>query len=355
VQQEIGYAAALHVPVCPVAVGNLPSGMAEHIQGIHIADPDGKGATVELVMPVVRQRLTYEMIDDLVRRARWRVRQGRYDCAMSWTDRQELLVKLTDAAYRGGCKLVRGRRESEPLDRQVWRLRQSTAFGSFSIPDTGVSSPDWHQRDPDRYRSQHERRLLRRERQVMEAYTKCFGCDLILDPRIAPRPGADSVVPSRAMPVPRDSPAANSATNDDELNFKYPADRTALRTRLIIKFVEDHKDDERVRVVIPVARGQIPTNLIIVGDWFASEAVVPHTGSYERTVFTRHAPTVLNTIGRFDQDFDDFLGGWNLDPAAADSGSKAKAIALKVLEEWLGQLEEAAKSSSSGSIAGKSP
>lgn len=36
VQQEIGYAAALHVPVCPVAVGNLPSGMAEHIQGMHV-------------------------------------------------------------------------------------------------------------------------------------------------------------------------------------------------------------------------------------------------------------------------------------------------------------------------------
>lgn len=328
VQQEIGYAAALHVPVCPVAVGNLPSGMAEHIQGIHIADVDGKSPAPDLVMSVVIRRLNYEMIDDLVRRARWRLRQGRYDCAMSWMDRQELLVKLTDAAYRGGCKLVRDHKEPEQLDRRVWRVRQCTAFGSFSIPDAGINSPKWDQRDPDRYRSQHERRLLRRERQAMEAYANCFGCDMILDPRVSLRSAADGV-----------APAPGRSAGDERSNLKHSPEGTALRTRLLIEFIEAHKDDDRVRVIIPKEKNQITTNLVIVGDWFASEAVVPHSGSYERTMFTRHAPSVLNMIGRFDQDFEDFLRDWDLDPKHPDTATQAKAAALDVLRQWLAHLE----------------
>jgi hypothetical protein len=343
VQQEIGHAAALHVPVCPVAIGDLPSGMAEHIQGIHIADADGKRLTDDGLMDIIEQRLKYEMIDDLVRRARLRPRQGRYDCALYWTDRQELLVTLTEAAYRGGCKLVKNQRRSEDLDRGVWRLRQCTAFGSFSIPNAGVNSPDWFARDQDRYRSQHERRLLRRERQAMETYAKCFGCDLILDPRIVDKKKVDADSTGSNCVTKPIAPGKQDASRDvseERFRFKYAADRTALRIRLMMEFIKDHMKDDRVRVVIPATPGQITTNLIIVGDWFASEAVVPHIGSYERTMFTRHAPTVLNMIARFNQDFDDYLRGAGFDPDRADTIRRAKAAAMRVLQAWLTRIRK---------------
>ena len=348
VQQEIGYATALHVPVCPIAIGDLPAGMAEHIQGIHIADISNKRLTnkaVNKVMETVEQRLKYEMIDDLVRRACLRPRQGRYDCALYWTDRQELLAALTEAAYRGGSKLLDNRTKEKNLDRRAWRLRQCTAFGSFSIPDVGVTSPNWFARDQDRYRSQYERRLLRRERKAMETYTKCFGCDLILDPRVVDNmvhsDSTDSSHLTKTIaPIRHDT---SDDMSEESIRFKYAASRTALRIRLMMNFIDDHMQNDQVRVIIPRRPGQIITNLTIVGDWFASEAVVPHTGSYERTMFTRHAPSVMNMIARFNQDFDDHLkdAGFELDHP--NTVKKAKTAAIKMLRAWLTRLEREEK------------
>ena len=344
VQQEIGYAAALHVPVCPVAVGNLPSGMAEHIQGIHIAGDGQQRPDDDTVMDMVEQRLTFAMINDLVRRARGKARQGRYDCALFWNERQELLVSLTEAAYRGGCKLVRSREKGRQPDPGVWRLRQSTAFGSFSIPDDGIYSPRWFDRDPNRYRSPHDRRLLRRERQVMEAYTKCFGCDLILDPRINLKKGPETSaaeILDAIRPAAGGTGGSTGIETDGKSVFKYAASRTALRVSLLMSFLEEHIENDRVRVVIPAMPGQLYTNLIIVGDWFASEAVVPYYagGGYERTMFTRHAPTVLNMIARFNQDFDDHLRGAGFEPHDSATAKTAKQSALDTLQQWYEELQ----------------
>lgn len=93
------------------------------------------------------------------------------------------------------------------------------------------------------------------------------------------------------------------------IKFKHDELQTTLRIRLLVNFINIYKDDEKLRVVIPPPPGTLTTNLNIAGDWFATEAVVPLYGSagYERTMFTRHAPTVLNMIDRFDQDFRDCL------------------------------------------------
>ena len=336
VQQEIGYAAALHVPVCPIAIGKLPSGMAEHIQGIHITDSGGEGAGLDETMGVIASRLSYAMVDDLVRRARLR-RQGRCDSAIYWNERQELLVALAEAAGRSGCKLIQSRGASQEWDGRVSRLRQSAAFGSFSIPDVGVDSPDWGIRDPNRYRTRQERRLLRRERQAMEAYAHCFGCDLILDPRI----GGGSAVTDASHAASAGAGEALAVSADQELRFKHSPVRTALRLKLLIDFIQTHQDNDRVRVVIPQRRGGITTNLTIVGDWFAAEAVVPYHGAgYERTMFTRHAPTVLNMIDSFDQDFRDHLRVGDLDPNLPATTQKAKIDAIDTLGEWLGRVEQ---------------
>ncbi len=337
VQQEIGYAAALHVPVCPIAIGDLPAGMTEQIQGIHLAAEGDDLPKMEAIEAVVRERLKCETIDDLVRRARRRTRQGRYDCAMYWNERQELLVALTEAARREACKLLRHREPDKPFDRNIWRLRQRTGFGSFSIPDAGVDSPAWMTRDHNRYHTQHERRLLRRERQVMEDYMQCFGCDLIIDPRIPI--GAGSAPENTGGQTAPDSAAASGDPRAGDPQFKHSPLRTAFRIRLLADFVEHHLDDDKLRVVIPKQKGAITTNLVIVGDWFATEAVVPHYrgGGYERTMFTRHAPTVLNMIDRFEQDFRDCLDGAD---STAEAVRAAKEQSLETLRHWGGKNEE---------------
>jgi len=155
---------------------------------------------------------------------------------------------------------------------------------------------------------------------------------MILDPRGLLKQGFEIQQKEKSKPN-RSKEKISSST---PLAFKHPPDRTALRLHLMIQFLKSQLDNDRIRIVIPTAAGQITTNLIIVGDWFASEAVVPlyHTGGYERTLFTRHAPTILNIIDRFDQDFDDHLrdNGFDLsDPATA---RKAKQKALDQLTEW---------------------
>jgi hypothetical protein len=177
----------------------------------------------------------------------------------------------------------------------------------------------------------------------MEAYARCFGCDLIIDPRISGKKQGvvdPSGLGRSQQPVARKNTDALRARSEATLSPTHAAARTILRIRPVIQFIEDYLHDDRVRVVIPATPGQITTNLIIVGDWFAAEAVVPHyrAGGYERTLFTRHAPTVLNMIARFNQDIEDRLreAGW--DPGRTDTTRKAKAAALKALRTSLSDI-----------------
>jgi hypothetical protein len=72
-------------------------------------------------------------------------------------------------------------------------------------------------------------------------------------------------------------------------------------------------------------------------------------------MFTRHAPTVLNMIARFNQDIDDCLkgGGWVL--GRADTTAKAKVDALRVLRQWLRAAEEEGHTPAFGSQDGSTP
>lgn len=367
VQQEIGYAMALHVPVCPIAIGNLPAGMTEQIQGIHIdlassvGAEDGESPEAKKAVERLKERLTYDAIDDLVQRARKRTRQGRYDCAMCWTEREEMLIEFTNAARRQNCGLIDRLAGKKSYDRDLWRLRQRTAFGSFSIPDTAISSDAWRIRDPNRYHTEEHRRLLRAERQAMSEYMRCFGCDLIIDPRVTIRN------PTRAHQKPRETqqtglddeavPNTESADAPGSTTFKHSPLRTVFRIRLLIDLILRHLDDDMLRVVVPPHPGSLTTNLMIVGDWFATEAVVPHYGggAYERTMFTRHAPTVLNMIDRFDQDFRDCLPNPGHDSAPSEAGPEdasgdantdsalfrtAKKRVLSDLRKWQKRNEE---------------
>jgi hypothetical protein len=71
-----------------------------------------------------------------------------------------------------------------------------------------------------------------------------------------------------------------------------------------------------VRVVI-VHRTE-PKDLLILGDWFCSESIVPRTDvSYRQTMFSWHAPTVLKKLWDFDDQFASVLTAQGLTPHAS--------------------------------------
>lgn len=291
VQQEIGYASALHVPYCPIwfddqKKGGGTSGMAGQIQGIVVPfdichSQDKKG----LFRTLLKDRLNYEVIDSIVDSAQHQM--ARVKQAGNFLDRQQLLIGLTKSAGRDSCRLLCGKRipESIQLDKSAWKLRISAAYGSFSIPDVCLSHPIWAERDPGRFQSTSERALLRSERQLLENYAQRFGCDLFIDPW----------APAREK-------------NGTEM--KHPPLQRAIRIQLLIDFIKG-KNSDKTRVIV-VDKTNIclrNTNLIILGDWFSAEAVVPISapGGYEHTTFTRHAPTVLKEIDGFDRFFNDYI------------------------------------------------
>lgn len=291
VQQEIGYASALHVPYCPILFqdqkGNAEaSGMTSQVQGVvvpfHICSSAKRDSEFRTLL---ENRLTYSVIDSIVDSAKHqmaRVKQASY-----FLDRQQLLLGLTQSAYRDSCRFLckKGMPNTNRFDENPWKLRISAAYGSFSIPDRPLGHTVWRERDPGRFQSSSERALLRTERQLLEKYAQRFGCDLFIDPW----------APTR---------------EPNGVEMKHPPLQRAIRLQLLIDFIRSITPD-KLRVIV-VDRNNIclrNTNLIIVGDWFSAEAVVPvsATGGYEHTSFTRRAPTVLKEIDAFDHFFNDYL------------------------------------------------
>ena len=75
---------------------------------------------------------------------------------------------------------------------------------------------------------------------------------------------------------------------------------------ILLKFLE-RMPDSQIRVMMtPHAR---EANLTIVGDWFSAESMSPKPGEgHRQTVFTWHAPSVLQSMRRFDDEFNELLG-----------------------------------------------
>jgi len=287
VHQEIGYAMGLAVPVLPLALDELPEGMAHEIQAVKAGAELGD----------LDQCLTSTVLDNAV----WRSRQsGRttFECADQLRQRTQMLVDNSNALLRtqGPC-----------------RIRQRMAFSSFGLPNRSARHPDWDVRDGVDHRSSEVRDLLRQERVVLESHAREAGCDLVIDPYVSAEE-ADVHAP--------ESP-----------RFKHRIEGTMKRLEILREFLESMSDD-KVRVVIQ--KGQIEGSILIVGDWFAAEAVVPHyKGGYKQTILTRHAPTVLSKIQEFDRDFDESLSDAGL------HGESSRSAAIRTIDEIrAGQTKE---------------
>lgn len=264
VHQEIGYAMGLDVPVLPVAVGKLPGEMIQELQAVSIS-PDLDDLTV---------RLTAKVIKDVVSHAQATSR-ATFQCADLPEQRATILAQYANRVLELGA---------------YGRIRQSGGFSSFCLPDKSVSHPGWPRREGRFPRSAAYRRLLREERRTLEQHARQSGCDLIID----------------------------------LLSYQdHEPDARKARLTTLLEFLECMSDD-KARVVIK--RTPEIGNLLILGDWFAAESMArardPGAG-FVQTVFTTHAPTVLDRLREFDEEFQELL---------ADEGIQSQASRQVAIE-----------------------
>ena len=268
VHQETGYAMALNIPILPVAVGTVPGEMAAQLQAIVVkADLSNLAACLEAAdLKTVVCAPPANPLNMIE--------------VTTWTDER--------------TKLLAGYAQAVTELKASGRVRQRAALSSFSIPDKGLENILWTLREGATPRTSFQRHWQREERRALERHVAQAGCDLIIDPTF-------SLV-------------------------RHGEEATKARLWIVYKFLESLPDD-KVRVVLsPRAR---EGNLTIVGDWFSAESMSAHpTEGHRRTVFTWHAPTVLQTLWGFDEDFAE---------QCAETGSDAsRSAAMSRLEEILG-------------------
>ena len=128
VHQEIGFAMAMNVPILPLAIGQLPQGMAQGLQAISL-DEDLTGLAEKLTSSLIETHVTLITADD----------KAMYCRAEFQEDRTRLLI---DAAYK---VLREVPWEDTRLDGTLepFRVRQAGALSSFSLPDKPYYDNVW--------------------------------------------------------------------------------------------------------------------------------------------------------------------------------------------------------------------
>jgi len=285
---ELGYALGVGTAVLPLSLEELPEGLAHELHAVKIK-PD---------LSDLSAHLTRDGIDNLVFRARQEAR-ATFECADSLLDRTALLVREAQRLRhfpRAGCL----------------RVRQRMAFSSFSIPDEPPGSERWTLRNGPRSRTEQECQLLRQERKVMELHARGGGCDLILDPYV---------------------PVQDQNHDKYAIRLKHSPEMTLVRLRILGEFIRSFPGDD---LRIAFNRGHIANSLVMLGDWLAAEAVVPHyKGGYRQTIMTRHGPTLQSRIEVFEEELNDCLKVAGTDP------NDSREAALEEIERLVQEIEAA--------------
>jgi hypothetical protein len=285
VHQELGYAMAMGIPFIPLALDKLPEGMAERIQAMRVNSD----------LSDLEDKLTAEKIEDTI---------------ASVQEKSPAMFRCGDRLYERTRILVECAKEVARFKSDL-KIRQRMAFSSFSLPDEDIRHQDWDIREGNSTRSQEVRKKLLEERDVMIEYATKDGCDLILDPYVK--------IEKHNSP-------------NERMQLKHAPAATAVRVKWLLEFLENMTDD-KAQVVIQ--KGCVDDSLCIVGDLFAAEAVVPHyKEGYKKTMFTNHAPTVLNRIRDFDRQFARLL------KASSPGGQSSRIVAIEKLKALLQQCNE---------------
>ncbi len=243
VHQEIGYAMGKNVPILPLALDSLPDGMLGHLQALQ----------VKFDLTDLADCLTRETVHNLVDPDCGFPPRPVYEYSRSFEERTEVLVSWAQRA----------------LNSQPGRVRIQAAFSSFSIPKELPTDSVWQQREGTRTVGEYARGLLHKERMTLMKHAAKAGCDLILNPESVPRTNHSPWWDSRLNAMIHSLTEIRSSAG--------PPSRVVVTSH----------DQKR--------------NLCILSDAFLAEAVVPFGGGHFRnTMFTRHAPTVLERIMEFE-------------------------------------------------------
>lgn len=249
VHQEIGYAKALHVPIIPISIGELPGEMISQLHAITL-DETLKGA---------EHHLTYKAIDNFVQHS-YHPSLSTYCCTEQAEERAELIVKMAN--------------EIISID-QYACIRQKGGLSSFQIPNVPITDNRWAQRYNNGVQNNdfHCQRQLE-ERRVLETHARAAGCKLIVNPELIVR------------------------------NYIKPAQLERLST--FLEFIQSMPDD-MIDVAFDSNLGFNET-VTLVGDWFSSEAFSrTSTSGFKQAIFTRHAPGIRRKIDAFDDEFNYLL------------------------------------------------
>ncbi|MFH1198526.1 MAG: toll/interleukin-1 receptor domain-containing protein [bacterium] len=249
VHQEIGYAMALNIPVLPLAVGKLPR---EMIQQIHALKVDAEN------LDALEEPLSIKAISSVIESNASKL-IAYYSCAPLPEDRAKLMSEYADDVYSLGiCDVV----------------RQKGALSSFHIPTEVTDNPVWMRRYGPFKQSEEHYRLQRKERFSLQRHVDSAGCKLIINPGLKYE--------------------------------KYGTDARICRLESLLKFLNEMEDDQ---CWIAIKDGMDPRiSVTILGNWFAAESLAGFEGAgYRQTIFTRHAPTIIEKLSEFDAEFDELL------------------------------------------------
>lgn len=272
VNQEIGFAQALNVPVLPVGVGIDAEtlGMIYHVQAISVpAQPK--------LPALIRQLENLDLLETI--EAAGRSRRMFVEIASQAIDRPQFMVRYGERALAGTADC---------------RVRQRAYYTSFSIPDKPLTDPIWERREHKQKRMPDYLRSQRAERQIMEKLARRDGCRLIIDPR------------------PK----------------LFPGDRTGWRARIEVleAFLRDMPDSLLEVMTTEMVEAH---NLVLVGDQFLAEADSRVAGQgYQRTHFSCHAPSALVHTMAFDEEFDDLCKAASIAPSQSREFTREKLVQL---------------------------
>ncbi len=248
VHQEIGYAMALHIPVLPVSIDNLPPAMIQRLHAVTLNDDLAMG----------REKLTYALIQNLVENCV--PDDAVYFCREQSEERAMMMARLADDVRTIGT---------------TGFVRQRGGLSSFQIPNTPASHRVWTERYDPYLKNEYHCKCQLAERKALEIHARAQGCRLVINPYLIQGPRYSS---------------------------------TAQRARLGT-FLEFLRGMSPEKIDVAIDRDMdFNESVTILGDWFSAESYYrPETGGFMQTMFTTYAPGIKTKIETFDSEFETLL------------------------------------------------
>jgi hypothetical protein len=269
VHEEIGYAMAQNIPILPILIEDdaLPEDMIEELQAVKSNLKTEKVSQREEEKKRLSGILTWDKIDNMVRRSPYELKRPKYECAYYHIERTMMLVE-----YALDVRTV--------FKDQPKLFRQSGGLSSFHIPNSSPEGEEFRLR----YLGSNQRVdflnvWLRGERIVFEEFAKEWGFKIIINLDI------NFVESNEYAPIIRKS-RLNTLLKFFKNILELPENPEIKFEVIIDSNLEEHR------------------NILIVGDLFAAESLAGYHGQgLRQTMLTRHAPTVKNQIELFDVRF----------------------------------------------------